>query len=250
MRQDIKLGPLMRTMADGACWISQDDYPAGQAWTDEGERILSHLQIHGRLEKALPNLRADKRHRDAAMAEARIAYWFTRNGFKITEWEPKVTNQPGDLEVRWQQTTPIFAEIKHPTWESELSEEERDAGRKDQPQHINAETRSFDTDGSLEYSVRKSLGKFSPDRPNLVVVSANLFVMPTDGTDHDSILYWLKKAEFAIVGAILVLDPILYAGKAQIEYKTIYVENPRAHGKPWQLPAEVTEGFLLANNSK
>lgn len=151
--------------------------------------------------------------------------------------------------MRWQQTTPIFVEVKHPTWESELSEEERDAGRKDQPQHINAETRWLDTDGSLEYSVQKSLRKFSPDRPNLVVVSANLFVMPTDGADHDSILYWLKKAEYAIVGAILILDPILYAGKTQIEYKTIYVENPQAFGKPCQLPAEVTDGFLLANKS-
>lgn len=73
MREDIKLGPLMRTMADGARWISQDDYPAEQEWADEGERILSHLQVHGRIEKALPNLRADKRHRDAAMTEARIA---------------------------------------------------------------------------------------------------------------------------------------------------------------------------------
>ena len=247
MGERLRLGRLTKVVANGARWIGQDDWPSGQVWADEVEQLLQHLDCHDRFETVLPNLRGDNRQRNSAIAEARVAFWFCRNGFKITQWEPKVTNQPGDLEVCWQAGTPIFVEIKQPTWESELSEKERDEGRKRKPRFIHAEARSFDSDGVVRYAAEKSLGKLANDRPNLVVVAENTFVSPLDGAGHESISFWLDDPKYDRIGAIMCFDVVQWAGNEKIEYRTLFVENPRAAGKPWQIPAAVTEGLFVGN---
>lgn len=79
--------------------------------------------------------------RNAAFAEALAGFYFHRNGFRVLRWESEeVSGVPGDLEVAWRDTDPIFAEVKCPRWEGELTEEERTA-RKQRPKYINAEYR-------------------------------------------------------------------------------------------------------------
>lgn len=130
-------------------------------------------------ERFLPRLRARESERDGALAEARTGFFFQRNGFRIVAWAPEaVLDRPGDMEVQWQDTEPVFVEVKGPGWEGELSAEEIRAGRRFLPKYINAEGRAVGPVARVVSAVDKALPKFAPDRINLVVVVDDLFVSP------------------------------------------------------------------------
>lgn len=158
MREEIRLGRLTRVIREEARWVGQDDFPASQDWADEVEQVLQHLECHGMFSKFLPALRADNRQRDAAMAEARVAFWFCRNGFRITRWFPQVTKRAGDLEVVWSDGPAIFVEVKCPTWQSELTKEELQDSRKFEPRYKNGEARSLDQDRAVLYAAQDVMG--------------------------------------------------------------------------------------------
>jgi hypothetical protein len=50
-------------------------------------------------------------------------------------------DRPGDLEVRWRDSESIFAEVKGPGWDGELTQEEIKTGRQHAPKYSNAEAR-------------------------------------------------------------------------------------------------------------
>ena len=97
---EIKLGPLTRAMCDSPSWKGQDDFPSSQLWADELEKVLSFLQVHAQFECYLPVLKGKLTQRDGALAEARVAFFFHRNGFLILSWEPKgASNRFGEFEI-------------------------------------------------------------------------------------------------------------------------------------------------------
>jgi hypothetical protein len=50
------------------------------------------------------------------------AFFFSRNGFRILEYDPPgADDTKGDLIIQWRETTPIFVEIKAPSWHGELT---------------------------------------------------------------------------------------------------------------------------------
>ena len=73
----------------------------------------------------------------------RVAFFFHRIGFQILQWEPEaVKGRPGDLEIRWRDTEPIFVEVKGPGWKGELTADEIKVGRSDRPKHVDGEGRA------------------------------------------------------------------------------------------------------------
>ncbi|MBI4493210.1 MAG: hypothetical protein HY690_10510 [Chloroflexi bacterium] len=96
--EKVALGRLTQVILDQAVWRAKDEFPAHQPWADELERILAFLEAQGQFERFRSRLYA--RERDGALAEARAAFYFHRNGFRILGWEPEeVPGIPGDIEV-------------------------------------------------------------------------------------------------------------------------------------------------------
>ena len=116
-------------MVEGSVWLDKSVFPAHQEWADETEKVLAFLESQGVLDSMMSRLTARESERDGALAEARTGFFFSRNGFRIVEWEPEaVMGRPGDLEIQWRDTPTIFVEVKGPGWEGELSDEEIRAG--------------------------------------------------------------------------------------------------------------------------
>ena len=226
----VNLGSLTRVIALGAKWRAEDDFPSNQAWADEVERVLSHLQVHGQFQKYLSRLRGNANQRDGALAEARTSFFFHRNGFSILTWEPEeVSNRPGDLEIQWAGISSIFVEVKGPGWEGELTKQEL-ATRKGQPKYIHGEARSVDPVERVIYAADKALPKLSSNKANMLVVVDDLFVSPLDmprDTMEDRIKYEIAKSKYARLGAILLLNPVCYID--EVDYRTRFIENPAAN---------------------
>jgi hypothetical protein len=239
----VNLGPMTRTILDGAVLRNKDEFPAHQAWADEVERVLAFLATQGQFERLLRRLRA--KERNAALAEARAGFYFHRNGFQIVRWEPEaVPGIPGDLEIAWHDTEPLFLEVKCPSWEGELAEEEIRARRTERPKYINAEGRAIDPVERVIYVVSKALPKFDAARINLVVVVDDLFVSPLD-TPSDFVAGRLVRefadARYASVSGIFMLNPVVY--ELAVEYRAFFIPGP---GKG--LPDRVKAAFLDENS--
>jgi hypothetical protein len=90
-------GPLTELLLKDARWYNLDSFPAWQVWANDVEEVLTFLQAEGRLDvflKDIKNLETPQ-HRDARLAEARGAFHFARNGFRIIQWEP-----PGEGQTK------------------------------------------------------------------------------------------------------------------------------------------------------
>jgi hypothetical protein len=71
---EVKLGPLTRTVLDKAEWRASSQSPAFQVWADEAEQIFAFLEAQGVVDRFLPRLCARAREKTAAMAEARAGF--------------------------------------------------------------------------------------------------------------------------------------------------------------------------------
>jgi hypothetical protein len=230
----LRIGPYLRTVAANAKWRTADEFPSCQEWADEVEKVLAFLDSQDQFERFLPRLSARKGERDGALAEAFVGFFFARNGFRILRWEPVVIqDRPGDLEVQWDTTAPIFVEVKGPGWESELSPSERSQGRASQPKYIDTEARWMAPAEKFRYAVTKALPKLGLERPNLIVIADDLFVSPLEWEPlkrHvSSILeHFLREPAYSAVGAVLMIRPILY--EKTVQYLIGFVDNEFALG--------------------
>jgi hypothetical protein len=245
--ENIVLGPLTRTVLDGATWREGSKYPAWQAWADELERLLAFLVSQHQFERFLPRFRGKESQLEGALAEVRFAYFLHCNRFRITAWEPEaVAGRPGDLEVIWRDSAPIFIEVKGPGWESELSGEERAAGRQEMGKNVDLEVRAVDSIGPTLYAIKKSLPKLAADRCNLVAVVDDLFWSPTalppgmlDGVVQKHL------ADDPIrhkVSGLFFLKPEMY--EDPIDYFYRFVPNAKAL---LPLPPAVLKGWIASN---
>ena len=230
----LRIGPYLRTVAANAKWRTADEFPSCQEWADEVEKVLAFLDSQDQFERFLPRLSARKGERDGALAEAFVGFFFARNGFRILRWEPVVIqDRPGDLEVQWDTTAPIFVEVKGPGWESELSPSERSQGRASQPKYIDTEARWMAPAEKFRYAVTKALPKLGIERPNLIVIADDVFVSPLEWEPlkrHvSSILeHFLREPAYSAVGAVLMIRPILY--EKTVQYLIGFVDNEFALG--------------------
>lgn len=245
--QDVKLGPLTRAVVEGAIWREESEYPAFQVWADEAESLLAFLVAQGVFERFLPRLRAREREKTAALAEARAGFFFHRNAFRIIRWEPEeVPGRPGDLDIQWRDSEPIFVEVKGPDWQAELTDVKRGAGRKDLPKYINAEGRAIAPQERVTYAISKALPKLGERRANLVVVVDDLFVSPLDlPKDYLTAVIAKDLTDPArnLVGGVFLLNPVCYGDV--VEYRKYFVPNVDAIHP---LPGAVTEGLMIGNN--
>ena len=240
---DVKLGPRTRIIVDGAVWREKHPFPAHQAWANEIEKVLAFLEAQDQFTRFKSRLCAWER--DGAMAEARAGFYFHRNGFCILRWEPvAVAGIPGDIEIGWQGTEPIFVEVKCPSWEGELEKAEIQTGRTESPKYINAEGRWIDPIERVIYAIGKSLPKFSPNRTNLVVVVDDLFVSPLDISSSfviGRLARELADVHYNRVSGVFMLNPVVYSDQ-EVEYRALFVPG---NGKP--LPDPVESAFLNEN---
>ena len=232
----VTLGPRTRTILSEAVWRKKDAFPADQAWADEMESILAFLEAQGEFDRFRNRLRA--RERDGALAEARAGFYFHRNSFRVLRWEPEeVPGIPGDLEIVWRDTEPIFLEVKCPSWEGELTDEEKRTGRTQQPKHIHAEGRLIDPAERVIYVAGKALPKFSPTRVNLLVVVDDLFVSPLDfpiDVVCGRIAQELADVRYARLSGVFLLNPVVY--QKEVEYRALFIPGS---GRPLPEPVKV-----------
>jgi hypothetical protein len=192
---EVKLGPLTSQIAADARWLPQDEFPSRQNWADDVERLLEFLVTQGQFDALLPRLRdMNAEHRDATLAEIRVAKCLVDSGFEIIEWEPTtVPGRPGDLSVRLAAedgAPPIFVEVKAPGWAGELTkrmgtlpkaERTKIIERVKRKKYINTEARFVDPASAVtDVIMRNAVPKLAPDRPNLVAVVDDLFLSPLE----------------------------------------------------------------------
>ena len=225
-------------------WSASSVFPSGQEWADDTERILGFLEAQGVLDAFLPRLLV--REWEGAFAEARVGYFFKRNGFKILNWEPmEVPDRPGDIDIQWMDTEPIFVEVKGPGWEGELAAEVRN-DRKLLPKYINGEARVLDTTGPLVKAIDKAIPKFAAARANVVAIADDLFMSPLElplDFLEAKIERHLSKAECVCVGGVLFLYPVKVVDRP-LEYRHYFISNSAA-SRP--LPDTVVQGLTAGN---
>jgi len=154
-------------------------------------------------------------------------------------------NRPGDLDIKWRDTEPIFVEVKGPGWKGELSQEALDSGRQRRPKYINAEARAVDPAERVEYAVTKALPKLAEGRINLLAVVDNLFFSPTEiptAILNDRVNRVLAKAPYRVVAGVFLMNAVSYG--SDVEYRTYFIQNPNAIKR---LPGAVSSGLLTGN---
>lgn len=249
---EIRLGPLTQAMCKDASWCHIDHvFPSDQVWADEIEKVLSFLEIKGQFDRYLPSLRGKLTQRDGAIAEARVAFFFHRNGFSIISWEPKgEKNRFGEFEIIWPNTKPIFVEVKGPRWEGELNDEELIGHRRKEPKYPHGEARSVQPVEKVIVAAEKAIPKFLPDKSNLlVVVGYLLFLSPKDlpkNIVEPQLISALSDERFSRIGGIIIFDTQYNYKSKLIEYQTIFINNPNVLPL-CAIPLPVAQGLLSAN---
>ena len=248
---EVRFGPLLDCMCSSASWRNQDDFPSNQIWADEIERVLSHLEAHGQFQRYLPNLRGKLTQRYGALAEARVSFFLCRIGFSIISWEPQGdANSLGEFEVQWRSTSPIFVEVKAPTWEGELTETERDKGRKKVGKYKQAEARTLDTIGKVIAAISKAKkqSKFAVGRSNLLVVYTSLMFVSPFELNPQIVVPRVKSAlrDYPTLGGVLLFDANYR--NLTIDYDSLFIAN-EAKNCTGSLPKVVVEGFKRRQNA-
>jgi len=104
----------------------------------------------------------------------------------------------GEFTVGTPNGARIFTEVKSPSWEGELSPEERTNGRKDQGKILDGEARMIALWERVQFEVGKAYKKFRDDMSNLLIIADDLFVSLEHGTETqaDIALYATKTGCF------------------------------------------------------
>lgn len=192
----VQLGTLTSTIRDGSEWTDEDEFPSYQFYADEAERVLSFAAASGVFERYLPKLRKNARQRDAALSELRVAFFLSRNEFVVEEWETVgASNREGEFTIKTPAGEKIFVEVKAPTWQGELSEEELlHSDRKQIGKYLHGETRAVAPWERIRFAVNKAYGKFRDDAPTLLIIADDLFIGLEHGQTHANLaLYDSRK---------------------------------------------------------
>ena len=236
-RPPVRYGLLTKRVLERA-GSNADGSPRTQATADDWERLFAWAESHDQFTRFLPRLAARPRERDAAISEIRVASLLESLGAAVTTWEPKETSRPGEFEVKWPASAPIFVEVKHPTWESELDPSEREA-RKGLPKLLEGEGRWIDQRVEVRYAAQKTMGKLPPGRPCLLVVDDNLFRPAADDLEPGDLATVLDDPAFDGLGGILCVNSqFMKDDESGVDLRTRFEVNPRAAKTLWEIPGE------------
>jgi hypothetical protein len=172
----VRLGPRASKLFSPLPWT--DDYPASQEWADELDALLAFAESQGQLARFLPKLRTPRnRQRDDALSELRIAHFLHGCGILIAAWEPPGNNgKVGEYSLSMPEGCTIFTEVKSRGWRSELSQEERLAGRAKRPKYIEDDGGAYANWKGMRDCIADAYSKFTPNEPNLLVIADDFFV--------------------------------------------------------------------------
>lgn len=172
---NVSPGPLGAQLITDARWNNEDEYPAYQAFADELERLLIFAEKQNQYELYFSKLAASARQRDAALDELRVASHLNSNAFSILQWNPiGLPPKEGEYLISSSSRTEVFVEVKSPTWQSELTEDEIKAGRTQEPKYLYCEGGAYAHWPLTQDAIDRAYKKFSPAK-------ANLLVIPGDG---------------------------------------------------------------------
>jgi hypothetical protein len=239
------------TIMEGSRWQWKDAFPSSQLFADEVEKILCYTLYQGQFEQYLGRLRGSANQRDAALAELRVAFFFHRNGFPISQWRPigaknrDGNDTDGEYLLRGPMKVDVFTEVKNRGWESELTPEEKQAGRQHRPKYLSFDGRAVGQHQSIQGAIDKAYEKFSVQTPNLLIIYDDLFVSLQHGTDmfanpalYEASQGYFKDSKYDHLGGIGIFwAPWTSKG---IEYGIKLYLNPHAI-KP--LPDDLAKGF-------
>lgn len=186
---DVRLGPLTMTIMEGSRWQWKDAFPSSQLFADEVEKILGYTLSQGQFEHYLGRLKGSANQRDAALADLRVAFFFHRNGFPVTQWRPigaknhQGNDTDGEYLLRGPMKVDVFTEVKNRGWESELTPEEKNAGRQHRPKYLSFDGRAVGQYQSIQGAIDKAYEKFAAQTPNLLIIYDDLFISLRHGTD-------------------------------------------------------------------
>lgn len=249
-----------------ARWVGQDGYPTSPQYSVELEGLLGFLQAHNRLDSFWPRLSGPRRQqRDEVLQEIRVARFLTSNGFPVVQWEPPGNgNLIGEFSVQALPSPPVFVEIKSPGWEGQLSQEQRDAGRAKEEKYQNLEGGADDPWRAIRASVRKAYPKFSPGRPNLLVIADDRFMplvtwgdLPAQqalllsSTALDDEAGYFTTRNFDNLGGVALfkeeiqVDLLPEFSEKPLRYEFLLYPNPMARAET-TLPSRFIETFLKA----
>ncbi len=240
-------GPIARRLICPDRW--KDEYPAWPEYAKELDALLAFADERGRVAHFKPRLESKKAQRDEALDELRVAYWLNHKGFPISQWEPPGLNgKIGEYLIRAKDQTNIFVEVKSPGWEGELSDDERKAGRAQQPKYTGLEGGAVGNWIPVQKCIERAYPKFDPAQPNLLVVADDLHFGLYDCLDHVELaLYnthkgygmvgYFTSPAFANLGGVGVFRTII--GDRGVEYQF------RAFDNPFALPTARLPGSIL-----
>ena len=157
------------------------------------------------------------------------------------QWEPPGLNgKIGEYLIGAPEGDKVFIEVKSPGWESELSDEERRAGRNKQPKYRQGEGGAFGNWEALHKCIAspKTYPKFPATQPTLLVVADDLKVSLTDSIWHIEIaLYadhkgygemgYFTSPQFENLGGVAIFGASSdFFNNRGIEYEFQIFENP------------------------
>ena len=235
-----RLGPIARKLVSPDRWT--DGYPGPPAYAKELDSLLKFADEHGCLARFVPNLEARDKQRDKALNELRLAYLLHHLGFPILRWDPAGANgKVGEFLLDSPEKVPIFAEVKSPGWESELSGSQIQAGRAQKPKYIGLEGGAIGNWQAVHRCIAspKTYPKFRSDQSSLLIMADDLRV-PL----HDT-LFQVKEAlygerrfygedgyfttdRFENIGGLGVFGSFSAVPSRGLEYEFVVFENPCA----------------------
>jgi len=182
--------PILHSIAQGAEWTTEDEFPAAPEWADEHEQWLAFVDSKGELARFLPRLKKSAYQRDRTFSEIGIAYYLeTRRSLPIIEWEPTGNEaKTGEYMVQGP-TGPIFVEVKTGGWQKDIVEEQgRHSPRLSQPKYINAEARSVAPWAVIRNAIANAYPKFTSTMPSLLIIRED-YLAPLDTFNKDIALF-------------------------------------------------------------
>ena len=129
-----------------------------------------------------------------------------------------------------------------------MEDDEKFGLRRSQPRYINAEARWIDPVQKVISAAEKAAPKFSGGRPNLLVVTGDLFFLSPSEIPRDivepQLSHALSDQKFSKIGGIMIFDT--HYSSERIEYQIAFVENSNAEPL-CAIPRDVSKGLSAAN---
>jgi hypothetical protein len=222
-----------------------------QAFIEDIVSLLVFLERHQQIDRYLPRFRGKYTQVNGALAEVRISFFLEKIGFTIIEWEPLgAGNHEGEFIVQLENSPKIFIEVKAPTWESELTQEEKIGLRKNQTKYLSREARFVNPVSLIKKAICKAVPKFKDDEMNILAIGGYLsflspFEIPKDifipQINHD-----LSIMDIGKLSGIFILDFGNWGDG--IKYQSFYLKNPSV--KPISSLPEGVEAKLSVYNQE